>query len=374
MKVSLLFENGKYFQADSFGASTTIVGEAVFNTSITGYQEIITDPSYAGQFVIFTSAEIGIVGINEEDMEGSEIFSCGAIVQNYNSFVSNFRSEGTLEDLLKKNNKIGIHNIDTRAIVKMLRTDGNMMCIASSEIHDKAELEKMLKSEKHIDDINYVEKVSTKKEYTHSQGVWIEKEFKYNNDINNHKNIAILDFGIKKNILNELYSAGFNIKVYPFDTKADVLIKLYEDNQISGIFLSNGPGNPLNLKEEISQIKILAEKNIPICGICLGHQLLSIANGYDVYRLKFGHHGGNHPVKNEDGKVEITAQNHNYNVPEEIAQICDVIATNLFDNTIEGVKYKNHPFISVQHHPESSPGPMDSKNVFKQFYDLMDNA
>ncbi len=374
MKVSLLFENGKYFQADSFGANTTIIGEAVFNTSITGYQEIITDPSYAGQFVIFTATEIGNVGVNKQDMEGSEIFSCGAIVQNYNSFVSNFRSEGTLEDLLKKNGKIGIHNIDTRAIVKMLRADGNMMCIASSEIHDKSELEKKLKSEKHIDDINHVETVSTKKEYTHSQGVWIEKDFKYNNDINNNKNIAILDFGIKKNILNELYSAGFNIKVYPFDTKADVLIKLYEENKISGIFLSNGPGNPLNLKEEISQIKLLVEKNIPICGICLGHQLLSIANGYDVYRLKFGHHGGNHPVKNENGKVEITAQNHNYNVPEEIGEICDIIATNLFDNTIEGVKYKNHPFISVQHHPESSPGPMDSKNVFKQFYDLMDNA
>ncbi len=183
MKVSLLFENGKYFQADSFGANTTIIGEAVFNTSITGYQEIITDPSYAGQFVIFTATEIGNVGVNKQDMEGSEIFSCGAIVQNYNSFVSNFRSEGTLEDLLKKNGKIGIHNIDTRAIVKMLRADGNMMCIASSEIHDKSELEKKLKSAKHIDDINHVETVSTKKEYTHSQGVWIEKDFKYNNDL-----------------------------------------------------------------------------------------------------------------------------------------------------------------------------------------------
>ena len=373
MKVSLLFENGKYFQADGFGANTTIVGEAVFNTSITGYQEIITDPSYAGQFVIFTSPEIGNTGINEEDMEGKDIFSCGAIVRNYNPFISNFRSQSSLEDLLKKHNKIGIHNIDTRNIVKMLRNDGNMMCIASSEIHDKSELEKKLKSSKHIDDVNYVEKVSTKEVYTHSQGVWLEKSFKYNTDIKNKKSIAIIDFGIKKNILNELYSAGFNITVYPFDTKADTLIKLYEDKKIQGIFLSNGPGNPLNLTEEISQIKILVEKNIPICGICLGHQLLSIANGYDVYRLKFGHHGGNHPIKNKDGKVEITAQNHNYNVPEEIKEICDVIATNLFDDTIEGVRYKNSTCISVQHHPESSPGPMDSKSVFKQFYNLMDN-
>lgn len=373
MKISLLFENGEYFKADGFGANTTIVGEAVFNTSITGYQEIITDPSYAGQFVIFTSAEIGNTGINKEDMEGQEIFSCGAIVRSYNPFISNFRSNSSLEDLLKKHNKIGIHNIDTRKIVKMLRNDGNMMCIASSEIHNKDELSKKLKSQKHIDDINYVKTVSTKEIYAHSQGVWIEKEFKYDNDINNKESIAIIDFGVKKNILNELYSAGFNIIVYPFNTKADVLINLYKEKKIKGIFLSNGPGNPMHLKEEISQIKILIKSNIPICGICLGHQLLSIANGYDVYRMKFGHHGGNHPVKNENGKVEITAQNHNYNVSNEIVEICDVIATNLFDNTIEGVRYKNIPCISVQHHPESSPGPMDSKNVFKQFYDLIDN-
>ena len=333
MKVSLLFENGQLFQADGFGADTTIIGEAVFNTSITGYQEIITDPSYAGQFVIFTSAEIGNVGINAQDMESDEVFCCGAIVRNYNPFISNFRSEGSLEELLKKHNKIGIHNIDTRELVKMLRDNGNMMCIASSKIHDKSELEKKLKKAKHIDEINYAKIVSTKKAYSHSIGVWNGKSFLHNTDINNTNKIAVLDFGIKKNILNELYSAGFNLEVYPYDTKAKTLIELYEENKIKGIFLSNGPGNPLSMKSEVKEIKLLISKKIPICGICLGHQLLSIASGYDTYRLKFGHHGGNHPIKNDNGKVEITAQNHNYNVPNEITEICDIISTNLFDNT-----------------------------------------
>jgi len=373
MKVSILLENGMFFEARGFGASKTEVGEIVFNTSMTGYQEIITDPSYAGQFVVFTMPEIGNVGVNQDDMESKKAWLKGVIVREYVEGYSNFRGEKSLSEFLKEQNILGICDIDTRFLTKTIRKEGAMMMIASSEIHNKNELEKILKNSPRIEEVDYIKEVSTKEEYIHPNGAWDDKEFRYK-EKNTDKKIAVYDFGVKRNILNELTEAGMECLVLPASTPVEKVIKMYEDGEIGGVFLSNGPGDPLILKEVHQKIEKLLKAKVPMFGICLGHQLLSIAHGYPTFKLRFGHHGGNHPVKNYIGKkpvVEITAQNHNYNVPEEIEEIAEVTHKNLFDGTIEGVKYKNEPVFSVQHHPEASPGPHDSKYIFKEFYKIV---
>jgi carbamoyl-phosphate synthase small subunit len=373
MKVSILLENGMFFEAKGFGARGTEVGEIVFNTSMTGYQEIITDPSYAGQFVVFTMPEIGNVGVNEDDMESKGAFLKGVIVREYVDNFSNFRGKKSLGEFLKEQNILGICDIDTRFLTKTIRKEGAMMMVASTEIHDKNELEKILKSSPRIEEIDYIKEVTTKEPYIHNQGAWDSKEFKYKPK-KTDKKIAVLDFGVKRNILNELTEAGMECLVLPASTPASEIIKMYENGEIGGVFLSNGPGDPLILKEIHEKIKELLKAKIPMFGICLGHQLLSISHGYPTFKLKFGHHGGNHPVKNLIGRhpvVEITAQNHNYNVPEEIKEVAEITHINLFDGTIEGVKYKNEPVFSVQHHPEASPGPHDSKYIFKEFYKIV---
>jgi len=371
-KVYIYLENGTYLEADSFGAETTSVGEIVFNTSITGYQEIASDPSYAGQFVTFTTPEIGNVGVNAEDMESKGVYTKGIIVRSYQDRHSNFRSEGSLSDFLKEHNAIGICNIDTRYLTKMLRNEGSMMMIASTEISDKEELKKVLENSPRIEDVNYIEEVSTKETYKHTSGTYDAVNFKYQDAPEVKAKIVTIDFGVKRNILNELTQAGMDVEVMPNDFDADALVKRVKDGEIDGVFLSNGPGDPLVLKKEQESIKKLIAAKVPMFGICLGHQLLSISHGYDTFKLKFGHHGGNHPVKNEEtGMVEITAQNHNYNVPDNITEIADVTHTNLFDNTIEGLNYKSGHVFSVQHHPESSPGPKESAYIFEQFLSLM---
>jgi carbamoyl-phosphate synthase small subunit len=371
-KISIYLENGLFFEAKSFGADGTSVGEIVFNTSMTGYQEIITDPSYAGQFVTFTMPEIGNVGCNAQDMESIGAFCKGIIVRNYQARPSNFRSEETLDSLLKRFGVLGICDIDTRYLTKLLRTEGAMMMIASTQIHDKNELATMLKNSPRIEDINYIEQVSTKTTYVHSHSRYDISSFDYAKP-NTSKKIIALDFGIKRNILNELTNAGMEVEVVPNATSAQSIIDRYKAKEIDGVFLSNGPGDPLILKDEHAKIKELLGAKVPMFGICLGHQLLSIAHGYDTYKLKFGHHGGNHPVQNVvTGAVEITAQNHNYNVPDEIASIATVTHTNLFDDTIEGLRYNDSPTISVQHHPEASPGPHESSFIFGEFFDMLD--
>ncbi|NPA65622.1 MAG: glutamine-hydrolyzing carbamoyl-phosphate synthase small subunit [Epsilonproteobacteria bacterium] len=367
-KVYVYFENGTFIEGKSFGAETTAVGEVVFNTSMSGYQEIMSDPSYAGQFVTFTMPEIGNVGVNEEDMESNAAWAKGMITRSYQPRYSNFRAEGSLSDFLKQHGVMGITDVDTRFLTKMVRDEGAMMMIASTEVSDKEELKKILEQTPRIEEINYIEQVSTKESYTHPHGVYDARKFEYTTAPKPEAKIVAIDFGVKKNILNELTSAGIEVEVVPNSFDADELIKRYENKEIDGVFLSNGPGDPLILKEEQAKIKKLIERKIPMFGICLGHQLLSISHGYDTFKLPFGHHGGNHPVKNEKtGMVEITAQNHNYNVPENIKEIAEVTHINLFDNTIEGLKYKNEPIFSVQHHPESSPGPKESRYIFQQF-------
>ncbi|MFA6195953.1 MAG: glutamine-hydrolyzing carbamoyl-phosphate synthase small subunit [Sulfurimonas sp.] len=371
-KVWIYLENGIFLEAKSFGAEGTSVGEIVFNTSLSGYQEIMSDPSYAGQFVTFTMPEIGNVGVNDQDMESSSAHAKGMIVRKYQDRYSNFRAENSLKNFLVKNNVIGICDIDTRFLTKMIRTEGAMMMIASTTVSDKSELKNMLEASPRIEAVNYIEQVSTKKAYKHVSGTYSNTTFEYENAPVAEAKIAVIDFGVKRNILNELVSAKMDVEVLPNDFSADDLINRYKAKDLDGVFLSNGPGDPLVLTKEQEQIKKLIAAKVPMFGICLGHQLLSISHGYDTFKLKFGHHGGNHPVKNEKtGLVEITAQNHNYNVPENIIEIAEVTHTNLFDNTIEGLKYNNAPIFSVQHHPESSPGPKESRYIFNEFLSLI---
>lgn len=370
--VWIYLENGTFLEAKSFGADTTSVGEIVFNTSLTGYQEIISDPSYAGQFITFTMPEIGNVGVNSEDMESIKAHCKGVIVRQYQSRHSNFRAEEALHTFLEKHGVIGICDIDTRYLTKMLRTEGAMMMIASTKVSDKEELKKLLESAPRIEEINYIQEVSTKTAYTHTDGVYDPFNFRYNDAPAPKARIAAIDFGVKRNILNELTQAGIEVEVLPNTFSGDDLIARYDSREIDGVFLSNGPGDPLVLKAEQEEIKKLIARRIPLFGICLGHQLLSIAHGYDTHKLKFGHHGGNHPVKNiQTGMVEITAQNHNYNVPESVREIAEVTHINLFDNTIEGLRYKDGPVFSVQHHPEASPGPKESRYIFGEFLSMI---
>lgn len=373
-KISLFFENGTMLEAKSFGADGTSVGECVFNTSMTGYQEIASDPSYAGQFVAFTMPEIGNVGCNMQDMESKQAHCKGVIVRKYQDRPSNFRCEETLAVLLKRHGVLGITEVDTRFITKMLRDEGAMMMVASTEIHESEELKKILENSPRIEEINYIEQVSTKEPYVHTESRYDITAFAYAKPQTSKKIIA-LDFGIKRNILNELTHAGMEVTVVPNDMPADEILAKAETGEIDGVFLSNGPGDPLILKDEQEKIQALIAAKVPMFGICLGHQLLSISHGYDTYKLQFGQHGGNHPVKNmQTGAVEITAQNHNYNVPDNIAEVAEITHINLFDNTIEGVKYKDTPIISVQHHPEASPGPHESAYVFTDFAKMLERV
>jgi len=370
LKAAVYLENGLFLKAKAFGESGTFYGELVFNTSMSGYQEIISDPSYAGQFIVFSMPEIGIVGTNDDDNESAQVFASGILLRELSPSFSNFRAKESLQAYLKRHQKIGIYEIDTRFLVKLIRDYGNLRAVISTEIFDKEVLKEKLENSLKINEVNFVAQVSTKKVYTHKQGIWNGTD--YNKSEKSNKKIAVIDYGVKRNILNELVNVGFEVEVFPYNTQADVFIKLYEQGLIHAIFLSNGPGEPKILKDEIAQIQKLIEAKIPILGICLGHQLLSNAFGYETYKMKFGQHGANHPVINlQNQKVEITAQNHNYNVPEELCEVAFITHRNLFGNNVEGVKYKDYPIISVQHHPESSSGPHESKYIFKEFMNLL---
>ena len=371
-KVWIYLEHGIFLEGKSFGAEGTKTGEIVFNTSMTGYQEIVTDPSYAGQFVTFTMPEIGNVGVNGEDFESRAAWAKGIIVRNYQHRYSNFRAQKSLQELLEQFDVMGICDIDTRFLTKVVRDKGACMMIASTEISDKDELAQLLSAAPRIEEIDYIKTVSTKKPYAHTSATYDARVFRYKSAPTPKAKIYVYDFGVKRNILNNLVEAGLEVEVIPHTYDVDDVIADYAAKKIDGVFLSNGPGDPLILKDVHAKIQKLLAAKVPMFGICLGHQLLSIAHGYPTYKLKFGHHGGNHPVRNEATKrVEITAQNHNYNVPENIQEIAEVTHINLFDNTIEGVRYKDEPVFSVQHHPEASPGPHESAYIFKEFVDLI---
>ena len=372
----LYLENGMTFETFSFGASGTKVGEMIFNTSLTGYQEILTDPSYAGQFVVFCMPEIGIVGVNDDDIESlsNTPYVNGIIVRNYNDFYSNFRAKESLGNYLKKHNIIGISNINTRFLTKLLRDFGALNAIISNEIFDTTKLKNILEKSPKIGEIDYISNISLKKPRIHTKSTFDFNDFAYGKP-NFKKKIIAIDFGIKQNILNELSSVGLECEVIGHNFDAEILIKRFKNKEIGGVFLSNGPGDPKILKKEIQEISKLIKAKIPMLGICLGHQLLGLASGYETYKLPFGHHGANHPVKNMQTKqIEITSQNHIYSLPESIEKIATITHKNLFDGTIEGLRYKDSPIISMQHHPEASPGPREANKIFRDFFDMVLNT
>lgn len=371
-KAYLYFENGIFLEAQSFGVNGTRVGEVVFNTSMSGYQEIITDPSYAGQFITFTMPEIGIIGTNEKDNEREIPHCLGIFVRKYQDLPSNFRSQKSLKDFLHQHEIMGICGLDTRGITSILRNDGAMMAIISTEFSSPEILKSKLLEAPRIEEINYIQKVSIENDKNHHRGTFCFSKMDFQIPRQAQKSVIAIDFGAKDNILNELVQVGLNVIVKPHNFDATEIIKLFRAQKIHGVFLSNGPGDPMVLQQEVKEIRKLIAEKIPIFGICLGHQLLSIAHGYPTEKLKFGHHGGNHPVKNlKTGEVEITAQNHNYSVTNSILEVAEITHRNLFDGTIEGVKYKNAPIFSVQYHPEASPGPKDSIKLFREFAEML---
>jgi len=356
MKTKIILENGIMFEGESLGAYGETVGEVCFNTGMTGYQEIMTDPSYCNQIVIMTYPHIGNYGINFKDMESSKIQLAGLVVKEATQYPSNFRSRGSLNDYMKKQNIIGIQGIDTRMLTRIIRKEGAMNGIISSKNKSKSFLMEKLNLCKPMVGSDLVKKVTCKKSYY------------WNSKYDNNYKIAVLDFGIKNNILKMLDKLGCQIRIFPAKTQANTILSYKPD----GILLSNGPGDPAAVTYGIKTVKALLGKK-PIFGICLGHQILAHALGSRTYKLKFGHRGCNHPVKNLfTDNIEITSQNHGFVVDSQsLNSDIEVTHININDNTIAGLRCKNIPAFSVQYHPESSPGPHDSRYLFKIFIKMM---
>ncbi len=362
IRAKLVLENGSVYRGTAFGHIGEATGEVVFNTSLTGYQEILTDPSYAGQMVMMTYPLIGNYGINPTDNESGKIWASAFIVHEVSRVHSNYEASQSLDSLLRDSCIMGLAGIDTRRLVREIREKGAMRGIISVlDENDETLREKALQSPE-MSGRDLVKTVTTTENYI------LERE-----DASYH--VAAIDFGIKTNILRMLHQAGCKVTVLTAGTSAEEIIALNPD----GVFLSNGPGDPAAVGYAIETIKKLVDYNrftapLPIFGICLGHQLLSLAFGAETYKLKFGHHGGNHPVKNlKSSQIEITSQNHGFAVtmdslPEEL----EMTHLNLYDNTVEGIKHKQLPCFSVQYHPEAAPGPHDSNYLFEEFTSLMD--
>ena len=369
----LVFQNGKFFKGLGLGYEGTVTGEICFNTSITGYQEIISDPSYAEQIICFTFPHIGNVGANKEDEESEKIWTRGIIINTEITSSSNYRSLKNLDQWLKNNKIVGITGIDTRALTNMIRDKGSLKGAISFLKKGKLNIKKLLNKTQRwngLKNLDLAIKVSTTKNYLWNDlKTWKKGDgFVKNKKKNLH--VVAIDYGIKKNILR--YFSDFNCKVTVVSCKtsaADIL-KL----KPNGIFLSNGPGDPAATgKYAILIIKNLIKKNLPIFGICLGHQILALALGAKTKKMHLGHRGANHPVKNLlKGNVEITSQNHGFEIIEgSLPKNIEVTHKSLFDNCIEGIKLKNKPIFSVQYHPESNPGPQDSVYLFQEFINNM---
>jgi len=366
-KAFLVFEDGLVFEGESFGAVGESTGEVVFNTSMTGYQEILTDPSYYGQMVTMTYPLIGNYGINEEDFESIKPFVSAFIVKEYSPIYSNYRATSSLGDFLKKHGIIGIQGIDTRMVVRHIREAGSMNAVISTIDNDIESLKQKAKNIPSIVGQDLVQYVTCNEPYEWLEGSWqldgsFYKPKKYS------KHVVALDFGIKRNILRYLVDEGCRVTVVPAKTTFEEIEKLKPD----GIFISNGPGDPAPLYYAIETVAKVTEK-YPSFGICLGNQLLALAYGGTTYKLKFGHHGGNQPVKDlTTGKVEITAQNHCFAVDiQKILDKFEITHINLNDDTVEGIKHKTKPIFAVQYHPENGPGPHDAKYLFKRFVELL---
>jgi carbamoyl-phosphate synthase small subunit len=372
MQAVLALEDGRVFRGEAFGAPVERVGEVVFNTSLTGYQEIFTDPSYAGQIVVLTNPHIGNYGTTPSDAEASRPYIEGLIVREFSAVSSNWRSTEVADEYLERNGVPVLADIDTRALVRHLRANGVMRGILSTNVDDLEALVAKVRAHRKMDGTDLASVVSTKQAYTwDSTEPRNETGDKYLpkglGDGETPLHVVAYDFGIKQNILRMLARENCKVTVVPARTPASEVLAMNPD----GVFFSNGPGDPEPLDYAQQNIRDIQGKK-PMFGICLGHQLFGIALGGKTYKLKFGHHGGNHPIKNlETGKVEITAQNHNYNVdPQSLPDNVVPTHTNLNDNTLAGLKHKSDPMFSVQYHPEASPGPHDSHYLFKQFREM----
>ncbi len=365
----LVLSNGIIFPGFSFGSSGTVVGEIVFNTGMTGYQEVITDPSYYGQILTFTYPEIGNTGINLEDSESSSSVK-GIIVRNYSSNNSNWRSLKDFNQWLVEKNIIGLYGIDTRALVKILRSNGSMNGVLTSEDITAESCFEIIYQTPKMEGLNLSKEVSTKQNYLWQKPTETHFDIRRKYSDNSKKlKIVAIDFGIKKSILNRLVSYGCEILVLPSRSSLkDVL-----SNKPDGIFFSNGPGDPSSVKEGIDLARSLIEYGqIPMFGICLGHQIFGLALGGSTFKLPFGHRGLNHPC-GKDNKIEITSQNHGFAIdPNSLSEdIVKITHYNLNDNTVAGLEVNNKPIFSVQYHPEAGPGPHDSDYLFKKFVSLM---
>ena len=349
-KISLILQDGTTYQGFSFGSQKDVIGEVVFNTSMTGYQEMLTDPSYRGQILIPTYPMIGNYGISEIDIESDEIQVSGFVVRQYCEMPSHNNSLMNIHEYLLKNNVPGIYGLDTRSIVKKIRNYGVMMGSISSENNTNKVIDK-LNSIKAYEEHNFVSEVSSNK--IHST----HKRNKYK--------VALLDLGVKKNIIRLLESRNCEVTIFPYNTEFEKIISSSPD----GIVLSPGPGDPNNLLDLLENVRKLIDSNIPILGICLGHQLIAKSLGASTFKLPYGHRGGNQPVKDiSTNKVYVTAQNHGYAVSDEkIPDQLEITHLNLNDGTISGLCHKTLPVFSIQYHSEASPGPKDSEYIFDQF-------
>lgn len=355
----LCLENGLFFEGHAFGAIGTTSGELCFNTGMVGYQEILTDPSYCGQLVTMTYPHIGNYGVNDQQSESNRIQVAGFIVKEGAKYPSNYNSQYSIDQYLKTHNIVGIQNLDTRSITRIIRDEGAMNAIISSEILDYTTLKNNLFNTPTMQGLNLANQVTCTKHYQYSKPK--KSSFK----------IVAIDFGIKTNILRLLQDRGCEITVVPANITSDEIRNINPD----GVFLSNGPGDPAAVKDAIKCIKSLLGV-YPIFGICLGHQLLALALGAQTFKLKYGHRGCNHPVKNlESGKVEITSQNHGFSINKDnIPSKIQITHINLNDNTIAGIACPEMNAFSIQYHPESSPGPNDSHYLFDDFIQLMQKA
>ena len=370
---TLVLEDGTIIEGQAVGAGADTVFELVFNTSMTGYQEILTDPSYRGQGVLFTVSHIGNVGINLEDDESARPQVSAAVMRSLSPVVSNWRSALSLSDWLAQHNVPGISGVDTRWLTRKLRDGGTQKAALSTKDTSADVLLQMAREWSGLDGRDMVKEVTCEESYhwvDDAGSKWVERknEGKWMKD--ELLSIVAYDFGIKENILRHLTSYGANVTIVPADTTAEETLALKPD----GIFLSNGPGDPAGLPYAVEAVSGLMESGVPMFGICLGHQLIGRALGADTQRLKFGHHGGNHPVQHlPTGEVLITAQNHNYYVTEGELNSDEVEVTykSLNDDSLEGLRLKNKPVFSVQFHPESAPGPHDAHDIFAEFFKMM---
>jgi len=367
-KAVLALADGRVFSGKAYGHTGRTVGEVCFNTSMTGYQEILTDPSYTDQIVTFTYPHIGNVGVNDNDMESAHVSVRGLIVRQPARISSNYRATDSLDAWLKSRQVIGISDIDTRALTRHLRTMGAINGVIASDGASQEDAVAMAAGWHGLEGCNLVAEVSRKQVSSWSQGNYHLEDCRYGEGSGTWHVVA-MDFGCKQNILRMLVERDCRVSIMPASTSAQEILALNPD----GIFLSNGPGDPAAVSNAVLTIRELLDADIPIFGICMGHQLLSQALGLKTFKLKFGHRGGNHPVRDDaTGKIEITSQNHGFAVSDEHVPD-DVLVTHrsLFDGTVEGLRMKKKPVFSVQYHPEASPGPHDATYLFDRFMNLI---